>query len=224
MRKNYNKRGVTLIEVVVVVVILALLTIIGIGLYTRQLNKGYDGRRKADLKRLKQAFEDYYNDFDCYPPTDTLERYCNGDDIHVLDDYLKQVPCDPQTKKAYLYRPYPDNSQTCGGFRIYATLYNEHDTDIERLNCNHEDGCGAGEASYNYGVSVGVPVSYHTSGDTPDTSTPPTATPTPSTTCGSGLVSVCCETNGTCNSYGGGSCSGTVCYGDSQAAACSLCP
>ncbi len=160
------------------------LTLSGLFIYSKQVIKGQDAKRKSDLNRIKAAFTDYYNDHGCFPPADSLEKYCNGENINILDNYLKPVPCDPKTKKAYLYRPYPDNSRTCQGFRVLTTLENIHDKDIKRLHCDFDDGCGAGSGfeKYNYGVSEGVPVSYHISKDSPDTSIPLTNTPTPTTT------------------------------------------
>jgi len=218
-KKNNKKKkisaGLSFIEVLIVVTIISLLIIVSIGMYLRQISKGYDAKRKSDLIKIKRAFIDYYNDNECYPPAATLVQYCNGDDIHILDDYIKQVPCDPKTHQPYLYRPYPDNTNTCGGFRVYATLENKNDKDIARLGCNYDDGCGAGEGfeQYNYGISDGVAVSYHESGDTPDVDLP------------AGSFAVCCESNGSCDSYdaSGGSCSQTVYYGTTQDEAVNAC-
>ena len=180
MRSQLKSSGLSVIEVLIVVTILAVLVLIGVQSFQRQLLRSYDGRRKADLAKIKIAFEDYYNDYQCYPPVNTLENYCNGSQIHTLDSYLNPVPCDPQTHKAYLYKPFPSNTDACGGFRVYAALSNPTDADIATLRCNFSDGCGTGLGSYNYGVSDGVAVSYHQSGDVPDTSgTTPTVTPTP---------------------------------------------
>jgi len=208
-----KSRGLSLIEVMIMVAILAILVLITVQSFKHQLHRSYDGRRKADLAKIKTAFEDYYNDYQCYPPANTLEDYCSGTAIHTLDDYLKPVPCDPQTGKAYLYKPFPNNNDACGGFRVYAALTNADDADIATLRCNFSDGCGTGLSNYNYGVSDGVAVSYHQSGDVPDTSgVTPTSTPTPTvgtepttaTPTAAPTDNWCCVTSSqSCNSWDG---------------------
>jgi len=135
--------GFTLIEVLVAVAIIAILIMLVIGTFIRQIAKGNDARRKADLDRIKVAVEEYEKDHNCYP----LVIACGGDERNLLHPYLNNVPCDPVTRDTY---GYDDEADEGGGtcprwFRIYAALQNSDDTSIIPK-------IGPG-AAYNYYVS-----------------------------------------------------------------------
>ena len=138
----------------------------------KQLQKARDSRRKSDLLKIKVAFENFYNDNDCYPSADVLEN-CGGKSPsnHELSPYLQNIPCDPADGSHYLYAPYDKTggSNTCDGFRVWTNLEEDNDPVVAKLNCDGATGCGAYEyfedslgndaLEYNYGVSEGVPVS-----------------------------------------------------------------
>jgi type II secretory pathway pseudopilin PulG len=160
-KKRSHQAAISLIEVLIVVTILAIFVLMALRQFGPQLDRARDSKRKDDLDQIAIAFENYYNDNECYPPADILNN-CNGSE---LSPYLGAIPCDPSTKQPYEYRPYP-GEHTCGGYRVYASLRNDRDDAIARLGCNQAPGCGLGEAfaGYNYGVSAGVPV-YMASGE-----------------------------------------------------------
>ena len=60
-----------------------------------QRMKAEDARRISDIERLKIAFEDYYGDNNCYPPTTWFDAKddCGG---NQLSPYLAKMPCDPE--------------------------------------------------------------------------------------------------------------------------------
>lgn len=132
-----DKRGFTLIEVIIVVVFLAMLAVIVLLTLNpvKQMNKSRDARRKADLQKLKNPLEDYYNDRKCYPSS--LNQ--------LVPDYIGVVPTDPATKEPYTY-----SVTDCNKYRVYARLEYEQDPEIAKVGC--QSGCGTGGA-YNYGVS-----------------------------------------------------------------------
>lgn len=153
-----KKKGFTMIELLITAALLALLIILALFLWQNQLAKARDARRKADLERLKIAFEDYYNDNECYPPSNILET-CQGEQ---LQPYLNSVPCDPLTDEPYCYIHDQDNLACGQSYRILASFENVFDKIIERLKCHGEEYCGwedeCGSSSdenvnYNYGVS-----------------------------------------------------------------------
>lgn len=123
--------------------------------------RAQDARRKSDLTKLKQIFQDYYNDHGEYPPTDVLQNYCQNGSNPVLSSYRTQLACDPVTKQAYLYFTYPDSTTRTAGFRLMTRLHNLDDPAITQLKCQPDQGCGLGLGyeAYVYGVSEGVPVS-----------------------------------------------------------------
>lgn len=141
-----NNRGFTLVELLVVIGILVILAIMILLILNpmAQLRKGYDGRRKADLAKLKTVFEDYYNDHNCYPETDSWEE-------QLVPDYISEVPTDPATHESYEY-----SQDGCDTYRIYVKLDYEPDPAIAEVGC--EGGCGpgggteGGTCTYNYGT------------------------------------------------------------------------
>jgi type II secretory pathway pseudopilin PulG len=195
--KTARNSGISMTEVLVVVGIIGVLFVALMAAFNRnQLGRARDATRKDDLKRLKNAFEEYYNDNSCYPARDILLT-CNGDGLRP---YLSSIPCDP-TGQPYVYMPYPSFSDTCSGYRIYSIMEWESDPVIEELNC--KGGCGlpaddiAGQGAiydaedYSYGVSEGVPVSYRNLSQ-------------------AGQINYCCPANGQgdCQSYDSGGCPG----------------
>lgn len=115
----------TLSEVIVVAAIFAILvTLATLSLSPRlQLARARDSRRKADLKRIVLALEDYAGDKTCYPATiyeDGSGCVASGQ----IGPYLHNIPCDPQTKN-----PYPYVCSSCKEFVIYATLELEKEKD-----------------------------------------------------------------------------------------------
>lgn len=125
---NSQKSGFTLIEMLIVVALIALL-LIAVILGTRlQLAKGYDATRKADLERLRIAFEEYASDHGCYPDPSILS-HCGGPE---LQPYLDSIPCDPETKNPYIITV--DKGLCVGKFIIAAQLADPNDPDA---NCAH---------------------------------------------------------------------------------------
>lgn len=183
-----SSSGFTLAEVLISVAILALIFLAVVVNWRTQLNKGYDSRRKTDLGQIKGAFEEYYNDNDCYPPAGILNNCAGGE----LQPYLPAIPCDPVTKAPYYYVP---NANPCSGYRVLAGLAVTADPDIPGVGCSPINGCGYG-VQYNWGVSSGVPVPAE--GFVPDLTPTPTSQATPTPPEG---ATYACDPLGRCNSY-----------------------
>jgi general secretion pathway protein G len=128
--KNNNTHGskikaLTLIELLVVVSVIALLALLAINVFFRQIYKSNDSRRKADLKRIGVAAEEYEKDHNCYP----TEIECGEESGQEVYPYLRNVPCDPVTHLKYEYEPGPPAS--CPSwYRLYTKLQNEADPQI----------------------------------------------------------------------------------------------
>lgn len=189
--KNFQ-RGLTLIELLIalaIVAIIILLMLLGQGL---QLSRGEDARRKSDLAKLKVAFEDYYNDHNCYPPQSLLQRCGSAD----LSPYVGKIPCDPRTRQPYPY--YLDSR--CSWYALYTTLGDTGDPVISTLGCSPT--CGITGQSYNYVQSNGSLTSSDLSdevnsgagGAVPTPSPSPTPTPSPDSF-------LACDPSGQCNVY-----------------------
>lgn len=162
-----NKKGFTLTELLIVVSILVFLILVSIVSYRKQLIKGLDARRKADLNRIRTAVEEYEKDHDCYPPRGIIENCKPGEGLRP---YLDKIPCDPITDDYYRFEI--ENSDCPSWYILYANLENLNDKTVQELNCL--SGCGP-ENSYNYYVS-----SYNApSPVSGEASTEPTQTPFP---------------------------------------------
>jgi type II secretory pathway pseudopilin PulG len=154
-----TQMGISVIEVLIVVAILLLLMVALYRTIGRDVDKARDADRKKDLKEIKIAFENYYNDKNCYPPEGSLD-VCGSTD---LAPYLAQVPCD-KLGTAYLYLPVANaEGATCGGYRILTPLTILNDPMIEQAGC--PGGCGGipvglvdDPEAYNYGIAEGVPL------------------------------------------------------------------
>ena len=129
--------------------ILAILFTVGLTNWKRQIGVGLDARKKGDLQNLKVALEQYYNDYDCYPPQALLSS-CGGSG---LVPYMQSIPCDPDFNTAYRYEP-QDPTSICRGYRLFTKLHDTSDPAIVRAGCDPVTGCN-GDAKYNYGVSEG---------------------------------------------------------------------
>jgi type II secretory pathway pseudopilin PulG len=168
--RNTKKQGFTLFEILIVFSIIILIAVLILINLQSQVSKANDSRRKSDLNRIQKAFEEYYNDRQCYPYLEVLNE-CGG---RQLDPYVKRMPCDPIRKEPYFY--VNGGANLCAGYRICTKLENLKDPDIERQGCDPIAGCGYGEG-YNYCVGVGIPEGIPEMA--PGPSPTPTLTPTP---------------------------------------------
>jgi len=150
--KNSN-RGVTMIEVLMVVVFIGILAVILLNYFNplEKRDQATNSKQKSDLDRLAIALEDYYNDKGCYPE----EVLCQGaTEAAALKPYLGTIPCDPTTGESYYYDP--EDTDCPQYYRIYTTFKWDKDPQIAAVGCSW--GCGPADAAgvgfpFNYGVS-----------------------------------------------------------------------
>lgn len=99
-----NKKGFTLIEILIVVAIIGILaSVVVVGLGPAQ-KKGRDSRRVSDLRSVQNALELYYGKNGNYPVIgvgswDEFAPLLVGAGIGI-----NQIPNDPTTTKDYVYR------------------------------------------------------------------------------------------------------------------------
>ncbi|MBX4205946.1 type II secretion system GspH family protein [Candidatus Microgenomates bacterium] len=141
MDNSFLKKAFTLIELLIVMTIIVALALIALVGFRSQIFKGKDAKRKADLKRIQIAVEEYEKDHDCYPLASLVT--CNPG--NTLLPYVDRIPCDPVTNKSYFYEH--EDSVCPKWYRFYTRLDNGADSDIEKLKCT--SGCGPNSA-YNY--------------------------------------------------------------------------
>lgn len=125
MINKTNRKAFTLIELLIVISIISFLGILVVSYLRSQVFKGYDAKRKAEIKRIGIAVEEYEKDNNCYPlPNQVSCTIGSG-----LQPYLDKIPCDPITNASYLYEH--EDSICPRWYRIYAKLENDKDPDYQ---------------------------------------------------------------------------------------------
>lgn len=112
-----NRKGFTLIEILIVVAIIAILaSIVLVGLGPTQ-QSGRDARRLSDLHEIQNALELYYNKCGYYPGTISSGACASGAPTawSDLSSALQSVsggtiPVDPSSNRGYGYNVASDNS------------------------------------------------------------------------------------------------------------------
>lgn len=141
--------GLTLIELVVVMAIIAVLsTAIG-GNLLSSISKGRDSKRKQDLQSVAKALEIYYYDYKAYPtpPMDIWgQQFANDTDPLNPIIYMSKLPTDPSyPSSTYCYESNGSGSY----YKVYANLENPNDPQI--LSPTQE--CAIDNLQYNYAIS-----------------------------------------------------------------------
>jgi prepilin-type N-terminal cleavage/methylation domain-containing protein len=142
-----KRRGFTLIEVLITIIIIGILSTIGITTFQSSQAKGRDFKRKADLRAVTKALESYMNDYGLYPlgTLDGKIQWCGADQGAVCSwgdpfaktegdqetVYMAELPKDTKSSQAYFYEAV--TNETTGkntGYRVYGRLENDKDPDI----------------------------------------------------------------------------------------------
>jgi len=85
-----GKRGFTLLELLLVLVVISLLAALALPVVTGGISRARESTLKTDLQALRKAIDDYYADTGAYPGE--LEEL-------VKKRYLRRIPVDPLTEK-----------------------------------------------------------------------------------------------------------------------------
>ncbi|TXH01677.1 MAG: type II secretion system protein [Candidatus Moraniibacteriota bacterium] len=152
-------KGFTLIELLIVVTILAILILGAIAAILNSRKSATDASVKSELDRLKIAFEDYYGDHNCYPPT---EWFDSVDDCgsNSLAPYLSKVPCNPRTELPYALET---DATGCVWYKLYGYLSSPDSNQIEPVTIQ--------SSTYNYTIgSANSPASTPASSSAPASS------------------------------------------------------
>lgn len=121
-RISVNKKGFTLVELLVVVTIIAILMAIGFIAYRQFVRQAEDAQRLSDLKFIQSALEQYHADQHYYPPTPSKDvagqPFKNPDGSKT---YLTTIPKDPGTTE-YSYQGISCTDDQCKSYCLYARL------------------------------------------------------------------------------------------------------
>lgn len=145
-----KSKGFTLIELLITISVIAILSVIGMVVYTSVLKQGRDSKRQSDLRAIQSALEQYRSDEGHYPRPLTLTQgnSLTGSSGRV---YLTQIPGDPTGSPGYLYYPYGSNCedvtpQNCVNYCVYAKLEIPITSWIRPAICT--------DTTYNYAVTL----------------------------------------------------------------------
>jgi len=146
-----KKTGFTLVETLIAMAIVIAIAVIMVGIFVviNPLAKGRDLQRKKDLNRMKQAFEEYFNDKGYYPEDEiniwNTKSNCNS---NTVSKYLSPWPCDPNGDP---YVIFVEKNK----FRIMTNLENKKDEYIPEDWYTRKDIIitGVTKSEVNYGVS-----------------------------------------------------------------------
>jgi type II secretion system protein G len=136
---NYQvkqRKGFTLIEIMLVIALIGILVAAGLGSFTSSQTKGRDSKRKNDLSHMAEALEIYYNDIGQYPNSDGSGNMlgcgagallaCSWGGIFSNTTnsviYMIKLPSDPASGRKYFYR------KSGTGYQLYAALENSQDS------------------------------------------------------------------------------------------------
>lgn len=112
---NNNRKGFTLVELMVVVAIIAILAAVGIAVFSTQQTSARNSRRRADVEAISQALEGHFNT--------TTNQYCTGAAARYCAPVAGwfstgSIPVDPSTAANYSGLP-ADGAAT---YNVCATL------------------------------------------------------------------------------------------------------
>lgn len=199
---RFRSRGFTLIELLIVVAILGISMMIAYLSVVRYLQQSRDAVRKTHIEKYRVVLEEYFADYQKYPPASVFQD-CGGDD---LAPYLPKIYCDPTTGEPYAYET--DLRQQ--NYKLFAKLVIVSDPVIASRGC--QNGCGPdednnGSGDYNYGLSS----EQAAVGTIDNTQVSATCGSGSNKYCSPGVCGNCCPGEAyRCNS------AGTGCYADSR--------
>src|SRR5579884_2484253 len=149
--QNLDRKGFTLIELMVVIAIIAILATVGFVSFTHAQISARDSKRKQDLRSLKVALELYYEKNHRYPSspssgaveqstgsapwlTDNGPKGDGNNNVAFDQTYINTIPVDPINNSSFLYQYYSGPAQwgTCAPNQYYflqANLENFNDPD-----------------------------------------------------------------------------------------------
>ncbi|MFZ5845375.1 MAG: type II secretion system protein [Patescibacteria group bacterium] len=140
-----QKRGFTLVEVLVAATIIAVLTVVGVVSYASVNQRSRDTKRKSDLEQIRSALEMYRVDNGYYPNTGT-GTWTDASNLStaLVSTYLPAIPSDPQSAtQTYRYRAINFSGGNYYGYCLSTKLESENPTDT----CTPDVG-----SLHNYGV------------------------------------------------------------------------
>lgn len=121
-----NKRGFTIIELMITVVLIGFLATVGVTNYITIQQKARDGQRKADIAKMQSALEFYRSDQSIYKQQGSSPYRLNGTACNTSEaltsgsiTYLQKIPCDPSGTSVFNSGNYYYYTQTSGTYYTF---------------------------------------------------------------------------------------------------------
>ena len=131
-----NKKGFTLMELLIVIAILGLLAVVGLTSYKGSIKRARDAQRRGDLFQVRTALRLYYSDAMRYPNDDGAGKINEGCAVVPCawgsqfgvgsNVYMGELPEDPLDSQSYYYDRVSEDT-----FTVYACLENTGDPEGE---------------------------------------------------------------------------------------------
>lgn len=155
-----RRKGFTLIELLVVIAIIGILAAMVLVAVSGARAKARDANRKSDLRSIKSSLALYQSDnLESYVVQDGFEAANTALAALVADEYIKEIPTDPQGTNQYLYTGVETD------FALIAALENTNDPDHGDVVVADEEG-GGGTIPFNNGTAdVAAPYNYGLTSD-----------------------------------------------------------
>jgi len=125
-----QRKGFTLLELMIAMILLAILAALIIGNLNSSLIKGRDSQRKNDLAQIQRALELYYQDNNTYPPTTQFNSTTTALTSPSGKTYMLKLPRDPRYTFGYTYTYAPEAATPATYYYLYAVLENSQDTGV----------------------------------------------------------------------------------------------
>lgn len=96
--KLRNKKGFTLVELLIVVAIISVLATLLMANFIGVRQRARDAQRKADIRQIQSALELYRSDQGNYPAAvNNAVGACNSALTGGSSTYMQKIPCDPNS-------------------------------------------------------------------------------------------------------------------------------
>lgn len=122
-----DRRGFTLMEILVAISIIAILTAIGIVSYGSVNRRSRDTKRKSDTEQVRSALEMYRTDNGYYPAIGAGSwTNASGLSTVLVATYMPAIPSDPKSPdSAYRYKATNASGGNYYGYCVSAYLESE---------------------------------------------------------------------------------------------------
>lgn len=134
--KQKNQKGFTLIEILISISIIGILMSVTIAAAIAVQKNGRDAKRKADLRSIQTALQQYYADQFEFPNFVSLPSAIS----EGAKTYLRNVPKDPSTSLNYGYSSISCdiNNDNCQRYCLYAKLEFQKPSIATPVGCSDE--------------------------------------------------------------------------------------